>query len=94
MHCKHATHLRASTYRCALGLFGGSPHIGVCLASCWVLGDQREWTRVEGCDIIADAAGPTPTGYKPDPRNPLRFYKIPEPSSAQPNAPCKNCRGL
>jgi len=30
MHCKHATHIKKNTYRCALGLYGGEPHISVC----------------------------------------------------------------
>ena len=31
-HCQHATLDHGHTYRCALGRFGGLPHIGVCRA--------------------------------------------------------------
>ena len=33
-HCRHATHASGGTHECALGLFGGRPHIGVCLRRC------------------------------------------------------------
>ena len=32
MNCQHATLHHGHTYRCALGRFGGLPHLGTCLA--------------------------------------------------------------
>ena len=81
---------------CALGLYGGRPHRGVCRVACPIPADPREWSVVEGGDLVANAPGPCPPGYKPDPRIPNRLYRAgaPMPAAKPKRPPCRKCRGL
>jgi hypothetical protein len=53
-HCQHASLDHGQTYRCARGLFGGRPHVGVCRL-CLATGgpDGHPRTRVSIRDVIA-----------------------------------------